>query len=80
LANIHGIRSIGVNDRNKKAKRPDVRVEKKPGGASNRANGGSGSFRLTLLEIISGDLTGDAPLEDQRSFFPSASVDHLLGS
>ena len=37
---------------------------KKPGGASNRA----------------GDLTGDEPLEDQRSLIPSASVDYQFGS
>jgi len=36
----------------------EIIVVKKPGCAANRANGGSGGFRLALLEIIIGDLTG----------------------
>ncbi len=36
----------------------EIIVVKKPGGASNRANGGIGGFRRALLEIIVGDLTG----------------------
>jgi hypothetical protein len=73
---LHRVRLIATpdwaNDRNKKVK--------KPGGASHRGIRGFGRFRLALLEIIVADVTGGEPLEDQRSFFPSASVDHLLGS
>jgi hypothetical protein len=36
----------------------EIIVAKKPGGASNRANGEIGGFRLALLEIIKGDPFG----------------------